>query len=132
MTSGTPQLLNARLLKEREDREISDYPDNLALRVHRAISWIGRGEAATGDDDIAFVCFWIAFNAAYAEDIQENVEAPERDQFGSYFEKILRLDGERKIYEAIWNRFSGSVRVLLANKYVYQPFWKHVNGGSGK
>lgn len=131
MSSGTPQPLNARLLKEREDREISGYPDNLALRVHRAISWIGRGEAAKDDDDIAFVCFWIAFNAAYAEDIQENVEAPERDQFGSYFEKILRLDGERKIYEAIWNRFSGPVRVLLANKYVYQPFWKHVNGVPG-
>ena len=32
----------------------------MGLRVHRAISWIGRAEAA-GDDDARFLVLWIGF-----------------------------------------------------------------------
>ena len=36
--------------------------------MHRALSWLQRAEAAGEDDDVAFVCLWIAFNAAYADE----------------------------------------------------------------
>ena len=32
------------------------------------------------------------------------------------------------IYDAIWERFSDSIRVLLNNKFVFQPFWNHHAG----
>ena len=131
MTSRSVDQLTARILKGREDRENGGYPQNLSLRVHRAISWIGRAEMAQDDPDIAFACYWIAFNAAYAEDTEDSVEIRERDLIGGYFTKILKLDAERTIYEAIWDRFSGPVRLILKNRYVYQPFWKHVNGVEG-
>ena len=131
MDSGSRDRLTAQVLKEREDRETSTYPANLALRVHRALSWIGRAEMEEDDPDIAFACYWIAFNAAYAEDTDVLAETPERELFRHFFSKILRLDAEQVIYEAIWDRFSGPVRLLLANKYVYQFFWKHVNGVQG-
>lgn len=38
------------------------------LRKHRALSWLRRAEAAGVDDNVAFICLWIAFNAAYAQD----------------------------------------------------------------
>ena len=43
-------------------------PDALQLRIHRALSWIGRAEREADDDDAAFIFYWIAFNAVYAED----------------------------------------------------------------
>jgi len=30
------------------------------LRMHRALSWLQRAEAAGDDDDVAFICLWIA------------------------------------------------------------------------
>ena len=83
------------------------------------------------DPDISFTCCWIAFNAACAEDTETDVELPARDLFRAYFEKLLRLDQEGVIYNAVWEKFSGPVRILLGNKYVYQPFWKRVNGVEG-
>jgi len=32
---------------------------------------------------------------------------------------------------AIWSKFSGPIRVLLDNKYVFQPYWNHLNGIPG-
>ena len=37
----------------------------------------------------------------------------------------------QRIYDAIWDNFSGPIRVLLHNKYVFAPFWKHHNGVEG-
>ena len=104
---------------------------NLALRVHRAIRWGERGDEEADDLDAAFIFYWIAFNAAYAEDRAENSEETARAIFGEYLQKVAWLDTERIIHTALWNQFSGPVRVLLENRYVYSPFWKHQNGIRG-
>ena len=48
------------------------YPPNLNLRVHHALSWLKRSELAEDDDDGRFIFLWIAFNAAYACEIDEH------------------------------------------------------------
>ena len=55
-------------LKARQRAERHAHHPNLALRVHRALSWLGRAEqfAIQVDPDAQFVFLWIAFNAAYA------------------------------------------------------------------
>ncbi len=115
--------------KQREIRE--SFPDNLGLRIHRAISWLQRAEKEKDDSDAAFIFYWVAFNAAYAEDNIDWVGTRERSIFDEYFEKMIGLDTDRIIYNAIWDRFSDSVRVLLDNKYVFQPFWSHHNQVQG-
>lgn len=112
-----------------KQRTIRDgFPPDLGLRVHRAISWIGRAEAATADDlDAAFVFYWIAFNAAYADDRAKALRPTERGVFDDYFTRLVRLDRGRRIYDAIWGRFSGTIRSLLNNRYVFQPFWAFHN-----
>ena len=93
----------------------------MGLRVHRAISWIGRAEAA-GDDDARFLFFRIGFNAAYADEEEvQNAAAPERDAFKEFFQKVVALDAGQRIYDAIWDNFSGPIRVLLHNKYLLTP-----------
>jgi hypothetical protein len=118
-------------LKEKQRRIRAAFPEKLALRVHRAISWLGRAESENDDLDAAFIFFWISFNAAYAADAPSFVQASERSSFEIYFEKLISLDKERRIYAAIWSRFSGPVRLLLDNKFVFQPFWNHQNGLDG-
>ena len=60
-------------LKERQRAERHDWPENLGLRVHRALSWLHRAEqlARSGDLDGELIFLWIAFNAAYAAAFDE-------------------------------------------------------------
>lgn len=118
-------------LKERQ-RSIRDgFPKTMALRVHRAISWIARAEQCD-DADGEFIFYWIAFNAAYAKeaDFQE-IPSGERTTFNSYFERLVELDTDNRIYNAIWTGFAGPIRMLMQNRHVFNPFWLHQNGMAG-
>ena len=44
---------------------------------------------------------------------------------------MVRLDTERRIYDKICEGFAGPIRVLMQNKYVFNPFWQHHNGIDG-
>ena len=91
-------------------------------------SWgAGQAEQAGSDDDARFIFLWIAFNAAYAEDQGDTSPSAARSLFWAYFAKLTPLDAERRIYNALWHSFSGPVRLLLDNKYVYHRFWSHQN-----
>lgn len=107
------------------------FPDALGLRAHRAISWLQRMETVEGDDDAAFIFSWIAFNAAYAADIPAGSVYSERSVFDEYFGKLLDADTNKQIYNALWEQFSGSIRTLLNNQFVFPPFWKNQNGYEG-
>jgi len=111
--------------KQREIR--NTFPTDHGLRIHRALSWLNRAELAGDDYDAAFIFYWISFNSVYAEDTTRVVSGSERSAFDGYFEKVLSLDNDQFIYDAIWQKFSNSIRLLLNNKYVFQPFWNHHN-----
>ena len=116
--------------KQRAVRE--GFPETMGLRTHRAISWIGRAEASGDDNDARFIFLWIAFNAAYADESQfQAVASGERTAFLDYFSRLASCDLDRKIYTALWQRFSGPVRTLMENRYVFSPFWLHHNGIEG-
>ena len=116
--------------KQRALRE--GFPENMGLRVHRSISWIGRAENARKDPDGQFLFLWIAFNAAYAdEDEFQSIHPGERASFADFFQKTVDLDADNRIYDAIWESFSGPIRQLMNNKYIFNPFWQHHNGIDG-
>ncbi len=116
-----------------KQRSIRDgFPETMGLRIHRSISWIGRAETCGDDDDARFIFLWIAFNAAYADEGEFQATQPgERAAFVDFFGRLIALDQERRIYAAIWQRFSGPVRLLMDNRYVFNPFWQHHNGIAG-
>jgi hypothetical protein len=118
-------------LKAKQRRLRDRFPEALGLRVHRAISWLGRAERETDDLDAAFIFYWISFNSAYAADIPSIAAMSERSSFGTYLGKLIELDRESRIYSEIWNRFSGPIRMLLDNQFIYQPYWNHQNGIEG-
>ena len=127
----TEELLTHATLKEKQRLIRDSFPENLGLRVQRAISWIDRAERVD-DDDGKFIFLWIAFNAAYADERDFQAELPkEWESFMSYFCKVVTLDAEQRICNAIWNNFSGPIRLLMDNEFVFKPFWKHQNGIEG-
>ena len=119
--------LDFKSLKARQREERDNYPINLGLRVHRALSWLNRAEQSD-DDDARFIFLWIGFNAAYANDIGDRHRDPEQKVFGRFLAKLVQLDKDKVLYELIWREFSNSIRVLLDNQFVYQPFWDYHNG----
>ncbi|MFN3890744.1 MAG: hypothetical protein ACK4MV_10135 [Beijerinckiaceae bacterium] len=117
-------------LKEKQRALRAGFPEALGLRVHRALSWLGRAEAEADDADVRFVLLWIGFNAAYAADVGADV-GNERGAFKTFFDGLIALDRDRRIYGAVWSRFPHEIRILLANRYVFAPFWSHQNGVAG-
>lgn len=119
-------------LKAKQRRLRAGFPDDMGLRVHRAISWVGRAEQETDDPDAAFIYLWIAFNAAYADatDPGDSAYPSERRRFRDVLEQLVCLDAERRLHRAVWTRFQGPIRQLMANRYVFQPFWR-CQAGSG-
>ena len=112
-------VLDHAALKTKQRAIRAGFPETMGLRAHRAISWIGRAEACGDDDDARFIFLWIAFNAAYADEREFQTVAPgERAAFVDYFGKLVALDDGRRIYNALWQRFSGPVRMLMENRYV--------------
>jgi len=146
-TQTQPQKYSYDYLKEKErERRDEHFPCNMGLRVHRAISWVGLAEKCDGTDfDSKFIFLWIAFNAAYADATTANESAipqpakkappgtkernlGERSSFEVFFRKIAEHDSEGVVSKAMWDEFSGPVRVLMNNKFVYKPFWEFQHG----
>ena len=73
----------------------------------RCLSWWvrARQEMESGDQDAAFIFYWIAFNAAYAEDRRSGLSnrPPSRAAVArsGYFDKIIDLDDRGRVYDMI-------------------------------
>ncbi|MBL8225199.1 MAG: hypothetical protein JNM50_07715 [Chromatiales bacterium] len=135
-------------LKARQRAERSGHPPNLAIRVHRALSWLDRAEQAErlpkptkersgsrgvrkercDDLDARFLFLWISFNAAYATEIDETHQLSQQATFRRFIGKLVDLDRDGLIANLVWSEFPGSIRVLLDNPYVCAEFWAWRNG----
>ncbi|EHJ5407406.1 hypothetical protein KAO45_004856 [Salmonella enterica subsp. enterica serovar Wedding] len=114
-------------LKVQHRKMREHLPSDLNLRVHRALSWLQRAEMAE-DDDGRFIFLWIAFNAAYATEIDDGYRLSEQASFRNFLEKLCGLDENKQIEELIWQEFSGSIRILLDTPFVLQSFWDYHSG----
>jgi hypothetical protein len=116
-------------LKARHRAERAGHDETLSVRLHRALSWLNRAEQLADDPDSQFVFLWIAFNAAYATDIDDSVRLAEQSLFRSFLRRLDALDrGRQRIERLVWEEFAQSIRALLDNPYVSPDFWKWHNG----
>lgn len=127
-TNSKPlQNLGFKTLKARQRKERDTHSESVALRAHRALSWLGRAESERQDPDAQFVFLWIAFNAAYAS-ATDDPEMTEKRAFQSFLRALLKLDTKGRFGYLVWQEFSGSIRVLLGNPYVFADFWRYQTG----
>ena len=114
-------------LKKRHRAEREGYPESLSLRVHRSLSWLDRAEQCE-DVDGRFIFLWIAFNAAYATEIDAQYRLSEQVTFRNFLGKIFELDTEHELESLVWKEFSGPIRLILDNQYICPSFWEYVKG----
>lgn len=115
-------------LKARQ-RELRDgFPPALALRTHRALSWLHRAEQEPEDHDARFLFLWISFNAAYANEISNRRDFSERRLLVGFMNRLIDSDDEKLLYQMIWRRYPQSIRLLIDNRFVFQPYWDHLRG----
>ena len=114
--------MNAANLKSALKLRLENQPEATRVRLHRAISWLARAEQESDDPDARFIFLWIAFNAAYAK--QFGFEQTERDQLQEFIKSLVKVDSTGLLKEAVFSQFSGPIRILIENKFVFEPFWK--------
>lgn len=117
-------------LKAQQRAERDEWPPSVALRTHRALSWLQRAEQEQGDPDAAFICLWISFNAAYGRVIESDEQrqeknSTERDKYEEFIKKLLTCDRTHRIEGLLFDQFSSSIEQLIANEYVYYEYWNH-------
>ena len=130
MPTNTPSHSPAlATLAARHQTQITQQRSPFTLRMHRALSWLQRAEAVQGDDDVAFVCLWIGFNAAYAQDLGEGANGgmSERQAFRNFMADVCALDKDKTLCALVWQVFPGPIRILMDNQYVFQPIWDALN-----
>lgn len=114
--------MDAKAIKE-QHRQVRDaQPESLRVRIHRAISWLSRAEREKEDLDARYIFLWIAFNAAYASEF--GFEQKEREQARQFIDRLLRLDHEHRLHDTLFRQFSGPIRTLIDNHFVFEPFWR--------
>ena len=121
-------LLSYKTLKAIHRAERDGFPQSLSLRIHRALSWLQRSEQEKEDPDAQFLFLWISFNAAYALELDDRRGFTERRLLLRYMRELTEADGQKLIYDAVWHIYSESIRHLVNNEFVFQPFWEFQNG----
>lgn len=76
-------------LKDRHRAIRDGMPEALSLRIHRSLSWLQRA-AQCDDPDGRFVFLWIAFNAAYAQEIPRSVHLSQPEAFTTFCTSCTR------------------------------------------
>jgi len=112
-----------KVLKEKQRANRHKYPEGFGIRVHRALSWLNCSEHAP-DEDSKFIFLWIGFNAAYAQELDNDYRLSEKASFTAFIKKLLDLDQNNYIYDLIWKNYSGPIRAILNNPYVSYTFWQ--------
>lgn len=115
-------MMTADELRALFKRDQERMAEPLRVRLHRAISWLRRAEQEDDDPDARFIFLWIAFNAAYAQLF--GFEQPEREQLRQFIASLVAADEAKALHQAVFADFTGPIRTLIENRFVYEPFWK--------
>lgn len=114
--------MNAGDLRAKRKAVEHRHDEATRVRLHRAISWLMRAEQESEDPDAQFVFLWISFNAAYAQELGPGLG--EREQLTAFFRLLVEADREKRLHSILFDKFSGPIRTLVENRFVFEPFWR--------
>ncbi len=101
---------------------------DMRTRTRRVLSWLERAGQEEDDPDAAFMFYWIAFEAIYAEWTSEGRD--QRVDFRKFFEKALAADTRNAIRDEVLSDLADTILEVVANPYIFEPFWDRYNGTS--
>ena len=104
-------------------------PETLTIRIHRSISWLKSAEKQEENLDLKFISLWVSFNACYAVDINGLNSKSEKAKLREFTSSLVQFD-QNRLYNLFWEKYSGPVKVLIENKFVFEKFWEYTRGES--
>lgn len=111
-------------LKEKFEGIESRLKDEDRSRLRRALSWLERAESTPASEpDERFLFFWIAFAAAYVGGRSQRRENDTEFSLSSSFLRRIASADRLCLLEQQLDYMSDSVKLLMDNPYVYDPFW---------
>ncbi len=116
--------MNATELQNQQRTLRDSLPETLSVRLWRASSWLACAETQQDNPDLQFISLWIAFNACYSVDEEKPQQTGERETFQRFAYKLSKHDEQKKIFNCLWQTYSGPIRTLIENQYVFAPFWE--------
>jgi hypothetical protein len=104
-------------LKQRHRGERNNHPHHLSPRLYRALSGLHLAESCENDLDDQFTFLWLAFNAAYEQDLA-CLNVTEAATFSQFVTKICDVDHNQDLTKLIWDVYPSSIRLNGVNLLV--------------
>ena len=120
MSLPEPTAITPEGLKEQLRAQRDLFSEDHATRLHRAISWWRAAQLQEDHTDLQFITAWISLNACALNAGTAGGHA----RFLPLMQQLVRLDEAQCLYELLWNTYSGPVKSLIKNPYLYGPFWE--------
>lgn len=121
MTLMNPEIPTLASLRAKHSQLQGNSKTNLKLRVHRALSWMERGQEETADPDAAFIFHWIGFDALCSG---QPPRPATKKKIAAFLGDAVGV-GRDTIYSRVIAGESETILTLVANAYVFAPFWEH-------
>ena len=118
--------LDYQTLKEQHRKIRESQPDDVKLKIHRALSWLKAAESQE-QSDTKYLLLWIAFNAIYSREFEQEKFRGEKSLYNNFISKLVKLDKDNLIYKIVWDNYSGHYRVFIENRFVFRKFWDFVD-----
>jgi hypothetical protein len=125
------QLETYESIKQKFEANKKSLSPALSTRLHRAISWLSAAEDAS-HDDMRFISLWISLSACFTISTNAQESLYDGERFKAFIFPLVKQDTHKKIYTLLWHEYSGPVKALIKNPYVFAPYWaaqrsEHVN-----
>ena len=102
------------------------YSEKFNLRMQRGLSWLRKAKELDQDVDLQFVSLWIAFNAIYAENLQETLDE-DQQHLRQFLLRLYGVDQEQRIERYVWKNCSRSIIDWSNHPYFDQKQWDFQN-----
>lgn len=114
-----------KVIELKKKFKTKNFDQSFSIRIHRSISWISAAQK-TESVDTEFLYLWIAFSCCFSsdKDLRSKTEREKLRDFIHY----LTSHGHERFYNLFWEKFSGPIRLLIDNVYVFEPFWAYHRG----
>ena len=75
---------------KRKLKSTAGLPEDLNIRLHRAISWLKCAEDQDKNPDLVYLSLWISFNALYVRDVAVTELKSEREKFRVFIQRFSK------------------------------------------
>jgi len=109
--------------------KVTKENQGLVGRLKRALSWIARAKTlsdarsgAERDLQGEFIGLWISFNALYGS--AKKLRRDEWIQIDSYLRKIVQVDGDDLLVQAVLKGCKKKVDNILKDEFLWEDYWE--------